>query len=127
MDADKTCTATFSAIRLTVIKTGTGAGTVTSTPGGISCGSDCTQDYALNTQVTLTAAPNASSVFTGWSGDQDCSDGIVSMDSAKSCSAAFEQSSGQFTLNGDKNRDRYGNGNDRPRRNKLWQRLCGKL
>jgi hypothetical protein len=41
---------------------------VTSTPSGIACGSDCTQNYAAGTQVTLSASPAAGSRFAGWSG-----------------------------------------------------------
>src|SRR5205823_4903352 len=43
-------------------------GTVTSTPAGITCGTSCAGSYASGTAVTLTAAPAAGSVFTGWSG-----------------------------------------------------------
>src|SRR5207247_2737863 len=53
---------------LTVSKAGTGSGTVASTPAGISCGADCSASYASGTAVTLTAAPAADAIFTGWSG-----------------------------------------------------------
>lgn len=52
---------------LTVRKTGRGAGTVSSTPAGISCGSVCTAPFAA-VPVTLAASPTAGSTFTGWSG-----------------------------------------------------------
>jgi hypothetical protein len=45
-----------------------GAGDVTSTPAGISCGSDCSETYDVVTGVTLTATPSGSAVFAGWSG-----------------------------------------------------------
>ena len=53
---------------LTVARAGNGTGTITSTPAGITCGTDCTEDYVTATMVTLTAAPAAGSSFTGWSG-----------------------------------------------------------
>lgn len=53
---------------LTVTKAGNGSGTVTSAPSGINCGTDCTESVAAGTIVTLTAAPAASSTFTGWTG-----------------------------------------------------------
>ena len=55
---------------LTVNKSGPGSGTVTSSPLGINCGSDCSEAYANNTQVILTASPSTGSTFTGWSGGE---------------------------------------------------------
>ena len=54
---------------LTVARSGLGTGTVSSTPGGIDCGSTCSTIFAQNTQVTLTPTPAPGSWFTGWSGD----------------------------------------------------------
>ncbi len=70
MSAAQSVTATFNLITytLTVTKSGTGTGSVTSSPAGISCGSDCSEPYASGTGVTLTAAPDAGSTFAGWSG-----------------------------------------------------------
>ena len=53
---------------LTVSKTGTGSGTVTSVPAGIACGGTCAYAYDYNTSVTLTAAAATGSTFTGWGG-----------------------------------------------------------
>jgi hypothetical protein len=52
---------------LTVEVKGTGQGSVTSTPAGISCGADCSQTYVTGTSVTLTATPSQGR-FAGWSG-----------------------------------------------------------
>jgi uncharacterized repeat protein (TIGR01451 family) len=54
---------------LTVNKSGSGAGTVTSSPAGISCGPSCSLQFNTGTPVTLTAAASSGSRFTGWSGD----------------------------------------------------------
>jgi hypothetical protein len=54
---------------LTVSKAGTGTGTVTSAPAGITCGATCGADFGDGTSVVLTATPDAGSLFTGWSGD----------------------------------------------------------
>jgi subtilisin family serine protease len=53
---------------LSVAKRGTGTGSVTSLPGGISCGAICSAAFAAGTSVTLTARPAANSTFGGWSG-----------------------------------------------------------
>ncbi len=53
---------------LTVTKSGTGTGTVTSAPAGINCGSTCSGNFAVGTNVTLTATPDAGSAIASWSG-----------------------------------------------------------
>jgi uncharacterized repeat protein (TIGR01451 family) len=54
---------------LAVLKTGTGAGTVTSSPAGVNCGATCVATFLSGTNVTLTATPAAGSRFASWSGD----------------------------------------------------------
>ncbi|MEI6206552.1 MAG: VCBS repeat-containing protein [Desulfuromonadales bacterium] len=79
-----------SSYALSVAKSGTGSGTVTSSPAGISCGATCSANYASGTSVTLTAAPASGSTFGGWSGA--CSGSgtcTVAMSSAKSVTATF--------------------------------------
>jgi hypothetical protein len=87
-----TCTARFTRVgtaTLRVEKSGRGSGTVTSSPAGISCGSDCSQTYTIGTVVQLTPTPAAGSRFDGWSGNSDCSDGRVTMTGGKTCRARF--------------------------------------
>ena len=92
-----TISVSFTAIQqnsLNVTKAGTGSGMVTSSPSGISCGSDCTEVYTAGTLVTLTAVPDNSSSFGGWSGacsgTGTCS---VTIDAAKSVSPLFQANS----------------------------------
>ncbi len=72
---DTTITATFTlALRsLAIAKSGTGSGTVTSSPIGISCGGDCEETYSLGTSIELTATPAPESRFVGWLGEDECS------------------------------------------------------
>ncbi|MFZ3137393.1 MAG: fibronectin type III domain-containing protein, partial [Thermodesulfovibrionales bacterium] len=75
---------------LTVNRAGSGTGTVTSSPAGISCGADCSEAYNAGTVVTLTATADGSSTFGGWSGactgTGSCT---VTMDAAKTVTATF--------------------------------------
>jgi hypothetical protein len=75
---------------LSVVKVGSGGGTVTSNPAGINCGSDCAENYTGGPIVDLTAAPASGSAFAGWSGactgTGACS---VTVDAAKSVVANF--------------------------------------
>jgi Divergent InlB B-repeat domain len=52
---------------LMVTDAGTGTGTVTSTPSGISCPSSCLAPFSDNSSVTLTATSAAGSTFAGFS------------------------------------------------------------
>lgn len=53
---------------LTVDKTGTGTGTVTSPDLGIDCGDDCASQLPQSSYGTLAAVPDEGSEFSGWSG-----------------------------------------------------------
>jgi hypothetical protein len=102
MDAPKSVVATFTSAPagtyyLTVLRTGTGAGSVTSTPSGIACGGTCVYAFTAGSSVTLSATPEAGSAFAGWSGDADCGDGGVTMNSPKTCTATFNLSGGPTT------------------------------
>jgi Divergent InlB B-repeat domain len=76
---------------LMVSKEGTGSGTVTSHPAGISCGSTCRAPFDQSTSVTLTATAASASIFAGWDGE-GCSGTdtcTVSMTQARSVTATF--------------------------------------
>jgi hypothetical protein len=54
---------------LTVTRAGTGTGTITSNPAGVSCGAACTFVAGSATSVSLSASAAAGSTFAGFSGD----------------------------------------------------------
>lgn len=75
---------------LSVTKAGTGAGTVTSAPAGINCGSICSAPFEQGKEIALTAVPASGSTFAGWggacTGTGSCK---VPMSAAKSVTATF--------------------------------------
>src|SRR5205085_6759709 len=75
---------------LSVSQAGTGSGTVTSTPAGISCGMTCSHGFAYGTSVTLQAAPAKGSKFVDWTGACGGTDNCtVTMNDAVAVSATF--------------------------------------
>jgi hypothetical protein len=92
MSGDTAVTATFVPVyHLSVTKTGLGAGLVTSSPAGISCGATCGSDLNAGTPVELTAAAGANSQFAGWSGGGCAGTGAcdVTMNAAVGVTATF--------------------------------------
>ncbi|MPZ76361.1 MAG: hypothetical protein GEU77_07535 [Deltaproteobacteria bacterium] len=87
--------ATFT---VSVSRSGTGSGTVTSSPAGITCGNDCSEIYAMDTSVTLTASAAAGSTFAGWTGNADCADGHVTVNLDIGCTAVFSLAPAAYTL-----------------------------
>ncbi len=58
----------LSLYTVSVVKAGTGFGTVTSSPAGIDCGSSCTAEVLSNLKLMLTAVPAEGSIFDHWYG-----------------------------------------------------------
>jgi len=87
---------------LSVTKLGTGNGTVTSSPPGISCGVACDHSFAAGSTVTLQATPAVGSIFGGWGGacagfgaSPVC---IVLMTDVRSVTATFTTQTAPFTI-----------------------------
>ena len=96
MNSDKTCEAVFEPLyTLTITKSGTGDGTVTSNPAGINCGGACSADFINGTPVTLTASVSGNNAFFGWTGDcASCGNNLsctIDMTSDKNCDAEFNK------------------------------------
>lgn len=80
MDDVRNVIATFDRqlVDLTVSTSRFRGGTVTSSPSGIDCGSDCSEWFAMGTVVTLTATPERG-VVARWNGcDSDSGPGVTS-------------------------------------------------
>jgi alpha-tubulin suppressor-like RCC1 family protein len=78
-------------LTLAVVRQGDGLGTVTSAPAGIACGQTCAGSFISGSQVTLTAAPDVDSTFSGWTGCDSVSGTTctVAMSNTRSVSAIF--------------------------------------
>jgi len=88
----------------------TGQGTVTTTTGGINCGTTCTASYRGGNQVALTATPSVGSRFVSWG--EGCSGTTpqitFTINAPTSCTANFEETSAH-TLTIYKEGDGHGN------------------
>lgn len=85
---------------LSVARSGSGAGAVTSSPAGINCGTDCFQNYLQGTTVTLSATAGVNSVFSHWTGvceGQTATSCDVTMNQGRSATAVFTATH-QFSL-----------------------------
>jgi hypothetical protein len=74
---------------VTVEIVGGSGGSVSSDIPGIDCGATCSAPFDDATEVTLTPVEDTGSVFAGWSGDADCSDGQLTMTGERACTATF--------------------------------------
>lgn len=78
---------------LTVSKSGTGSGTISSTDKKIYCGSTCSTTYTSGVTATLTAIPTVGFVFSSWggacSGTSLCT---LTMNGNKNVTASFTSS-----------------------------------
>ncbi|MBA3458809.1 MAG: hypothetical protein H0T46_02530 [Deltaproteobacteria bacterium] len=91
----------MGAVPLSVTNAGTGAGTVTSSPAGITCTSaTCSAEFDPDTVITLTAVADTGSVFTSWGGA--CSGSVptceVTLAQAATVTATFDVASYAVTV-----------------------------
>ena len=94
MTQHRSCTAGFAERpTLSVSRSGTGSGTVTSSPSGVDCGSTCSAQFDPDATVTLTATAASDSTFAAWSGCESSSGTqcTVSMTHSRSVTATFNQ------------------------------------
>ncbi len=95
MAGDRTCTAIFnrhSTEELHLLHRGSGSGVVVLHIDAFdhSCPTDCTFEYVDGEEITLLPTPATGSTFTGFGGDPDCEDGLVTLNSNTICTATFE-------------------------------------
>ena len=75
---------------VSVSRSGTGSGSVASSPAGIECGGACSSPFDDGATVALTPTPAAGSAFAGWSGD--CTGGAscaLAMSADRTVTATF--------------------------------------
>ena len=82
-----TATSTPVVFTLSVVKTGTGSGTVIT--DGIACGSVCANSYPAGAVVILKAIPDPNSTFLGWKVNGASSNCVVAMSGATTVTAIF--------------------------------------
>jgi hypothetical protein len=95
MSAEKDVTATFNLEQhlLTVTKSGTGGGSVTSSPSGISCSPTCSASFNHGIEVTLTGVSDPGSQNVAWEGcssEPTPTECKVTMTAAKEVKAKFD-------------------------------------
>jgi hypothetical protein len=104
MSGPRTVSATFvlNPLQLKVTKAGTGTGSVSSSPSGISaCSTSCTHEFGESETVTLSGLPGANTQAARWSGcdsvnsEDDC---LVTMSAAREVTATFDLVTHQLTL-----------------------------
>jgi PASTA domain/Divergent InlB B-repeat domain len=100
LSADTTVNAIFGTPALitrtlSVSLAGTGSGTVTSSPAGISCFATCSSQFNAGTQVTLTATADSGSTLAGWSGGGCSGTGVcvITLNGDTNVTATFSASS----------------------------------
>ena len=109
LSRNKTVTAKFDrAATLTITLAGDGSGTVTSTPAGISCGNQCTHDFAKDSNVTIRHNAANRSAFVGWDGAGcagETGNCVVTLSRSKTVKARFAKDNDNDGLsNDDENR-----------------------
>ena len=87
-------------VNLSVTKSGTGFGKITSSPTGIDCGTDCSEPIVLDTEVVLNAKAATGSTFSGWSGacsgsNYSCT---IKLSEAKTVGARFNLKAGTYPI-----------------------------
>jgi hypothetical protein len=95
--ADDDSATASSDVTLSITLNGTGAGTVTSSPPGVTCsGKSCAGTFAKGTKVTLTANAATGSYFDAWTGACTGAECAPALDADKTVTAGFETLSGTW-------------------------------
>ena len=83
-----------ASVRHTLSISVSGAGTITSFPSGIDCGTTCSSSFGAPVSVTLTATESSGSTFNSWGGDcSACGTSTIcdlTITTDKSCTATFD-------------------------------------
>ncbi len=95
-----TVTQIGSTAALTVAIDGNGIGTVTSSPPGIHCGTECQARFPSGSRVALSVLPGTGSEFNGWKGS-GCGNGVATVQGpGVLCTATFRNASNSTGASG---------------------------
>jgi Divergent InlB B-repeat domain len=75
---------------VSIAKSGTGSGKVTSSPAGITCGAVCSHEFPPSAIVTLSAKAATGSVFRGWIGGGCSGAGTCTVTATNLVTAVFD-------------------------------------
>ena len=102
VSADSECTAEFTSIQFNVDVSinPPGGGSVTTTPMGINCPGTCSQLFNINSNITFNEMADPDFNFVNWTGDDDCTDGVIQdLTADTSCTANFDIKKFTVTVN----------------------------
>jgi FtsP/CotA-like multicopper oxidase with cupredoxin domain len=85
-------------VNMTSVANGSGKVEVVSMPGGISCGSDCTESYNAGTELLLKATPDLGSELTSWSTGDTTRTTTVAMNGPQTVIATFTGGQAPLTI-----------------------------
>lgn len=76
---------------------GTGGGSVTSSPAGIACNTNCSSMFSTGDQITLSPNPDQYSLFKGWSTCTGLADCVFTLGADTTVTATFDLAATQLS------------------------------
>jgi len=77
-------------IEFTLTASVSGGGSLVLEPDNITCNTNCFASFGVGTTVQMTPVASSGYVFTSWTGDLDCADGVIVLTSPAACGVVFK-------------------------------------